>query len=213
MSQSDWDEQFDLFAINNFHERENAEGTGYDVSLEVKRITSGTTIANRPYVIRPKSYSEENPTMTIDMTDATLKPKQNCSISCSSMSYTYTFNGIYDATTLRTDASLMDYAMSGGSIMLAGVNATLSPQRWYLHVTPRDGYEEGGTSSSFAAIGRSISIDVTGNTEVTGIEDIHVVNTPSDGGGIYDLTGRKLAKEPAKGMYIKNNRVVFKLKD
>ena len=76
MSQSDWDEQFDLFAINNFHERENAEGTGYDVSLEVKRITSGTTIANRPYVIRPKSYSEENPTMTIDMTDATLKPKQ-----------------------------------------------------------------------------------------------------------------------------------------
>ena len=120
MSQSDWDEQFDLFAINNFHERENAEGTGYDVSLEVKRITSGTTIANRPYVIRPKSYSEENPTMTIDMTD---------------------------------------------------------------------------------------------DTEVTGIEDIHVVNTPSDGCGIYDLTGRKLAKEPAKGMYIKNNRVVFKLKD
>ncbi|MDD6895083.1 MAG: hypothetical protein PUD51_04390, partial [Prevotellaceae bacterium] len=48
--------------------------------------------------------------------------------------------------------------------------------------------------------------------ETTGVECITVADEASHTDVIFDLQGRKLSK-PAKGMYIKNNRVVFKLKN
>lgn len=194
------DGELNLYAINNFHERENAEG-GYDVTLEVKKVTAGNTMANRPYVFKPQNYSDENKTVTLNLGETTLQPRQNSSISCCSMSYTYTFNGTYDAKTL---SSASDYAMYQGEIRKVSDNVTISPQRWYLTVTDRDGYETGGGSSANAKA-MAFSIYENGEGEATAIEDIRVVNDlPSAAAGIYDLQGRKLSKEPVKGMYIKN---------
>lgn len=194
------DGELNLYAINNFHERENAEG-GYDVTLEVKKVTAGNTMANRPYVFKPQNYSDENKTVTLNLGETTLQPRQNSSISCCSMSYTYTFNGTYDAKTL---SSASDYAMYQGEIRKVSDNVTISPQRWYLTVTDRDGYETGGGSSANAKA-MAFSIYENGEGEATAIEDIRVVNVfPSSAAGIYDLQGRKLSKEPVKGMYIKN---------
>ena len=194
------DGELNLYAINNFHERENAEG-GYDVTLEVKKVTAGNTMANRPYVFKPKNYSGEDNTVTLNLGETTLQPRQNSSISCSSMSYTYTFNGTYDAKALN---SASDYAMYQGEIRKVSDNVTISPQRWYLTVTDRDGYETGGGSSANAKA-MAFSIYENGEGEATAIEDIRVVNDfPSSAAGIYDLQGRKLSKEPVKGMYIKN---------
>ena len=194
------DGKLNLYAINNFHERENAEG-GYDVTLEVKKVTAGNTMANRPYVFKPQNYSGEDNTVTLNLGETTLQPRQNSSISCSSMSYTYTFNGTYDAKALD---SASDYAMYQGEIRKVSDNVTISPQRWYLTVTDRDGYETGGGSSANAKA-MAFSIYENGEGEATAIEDIRVVNDfPSSAAGIYDLQGRKLSKEPVKGMYIKN---------
>lgn len=192
--------ELNLYAINNFHERENAEG-GYDVTLEVKKVTAGNTMANRPYVFKPQNYSGEDNTVTLNLGETTLQPRQNSSISCCSMSYTYTFNGTYDAKALN---SASDYAMYQGEIRKVSDNVTISPQRWYLTVTYRDGYETGGGSSANAKA-MAFSIYENGEGEATAIEDIRVVNDfPSSAAGIYDLQGRKLSKEPVKGMYIKN---------
>lgn len=194
------DGELNLYAINNFHERENAEG-GYDVTLEVKKVTAGNTMANRPYVFKPQNYSDENKTVTLNLGETTLQPRQNSSISCCSMSYTYTFNGTYDAKALN---SASDYAMYQGEIRKVSDNVTISPQRWYLTVTDRDGYETGGGSSANAKA-MAFTIYENGEGEATAIEDIRVVNDfPSSAAGIYDLQGRKLSKEPVKGMYIKN---------
>lgn len=194
------DGELNLYAINNFHERENAEG-GYDVTLEVKKVTAGNTMANRPYVFKPQNYSDEDNTVTLNLGETTLQPRQNSSISCCSMSYTYTFNGTYDAKALN---SASDYAMYQGEIRKVSDNVTISPQRWYLTVTDRDGYETGGGSSANAKA-MAFSIYENGEGEATAIEDIRVVNDfPSSAAGIYDLQGRKLSKEPVKGMYIKN---------
>ena len=194
------DGELNLYAINNFHERENAEG-GYDVTLEVKKVTAGNTMANRPYVFKPQNYSGEDNTVTLNLGETTLQPRQNSSISCCSMSYTYTFNGTYDAKALD---SASDYAMYQGEIRKVSDNVTISPQRWYLTVTDRDGYETGGGSSANAKA-MAFSIYENGEGEATAIEDIRVVNDfPSSAAGIYDLQGRKLSKEPVKGMYIKN---------
>lgn len=194
------DGKLNLYAINNFHERENAEG-GYDVTLEVKKVTAGNTMANRPYVFKPQNYSGEDNTVTLNLGETTLQPRQNSSISCCSMSYTYTFNGTYDAKALN---SASDYAMYQGEIRKVSDNVTISPQRWYLTVTDRDGYETGGGSSANAKA-MAFSIYENGEGEATAIEDIRVVNDfPSSAAGIYDLQGRKLSKEPVKGMYIKN---------
>ena len=196
------DGELNLYAINNFHERENAEG-GYDVTLEVKKVTAGNTMANRPYVFKPQNYSGEDNTVTLNLGETTLQPRQNSSISCCSMSYTYTFNGTYDAKALNSN-SASDYAMYQGEIRKVSDNVTISPQRWYLTVTDRDGYETGGGSSANAKA-MAFSIYENGEGEATAIEDKRVVNdVPSSAAGIYDLQGRKLSKEPVKGMYIKN---------
>lgn len=198
------DGELNLYAINNFHERENAEG-GYDVTLEVKKVTAGNTMANRPYVFKPQNYSDEDNTVTLNLGETTLQPRQNSSISCCSMSYTYTFNGTYDAKALNKALnSASDYAMYQGEIRKVSDNVTISPQRWYLTVTDRDGYVTGGGSSANAKA-MAFSIYENGEGEATAIEDIRVVNDfPSSAAGIYDLQGRKLSKEPVKGMYIKN---------
>ena len=52
----------------------------------------------------------------------------------------------------------------------------------------------------------SIAIQVVGESDVTGIEDIHVVTekVTSAREGIFDLQGRRLNSEPSEGAYIKN---------
>ena len=52
----------------------------------------------------------------------------------------------------------------------------------------------------------SIAIQVVGESDVTGIEDIHVATEKATSAreGIFDLQGRRLNSEPSEGAYIKN---------
>ena len=102
-----------------------------------------------------------------------------------------------------------DFVLNAGKLYKTSENTVLLPQRWYLSATDRT-----STPVEPATMLRSISINVIGDGEATGIEDIHV-NTESGADasgstGIYDLQGRKINSEPTKGMYIKNGKKYIK---
>ena len=198
---------YEMATINNFHEYEQEDGT-YNVVLEVKRVTKGGTIpALTPCLMRMKIVSAAEVEKTLTFENAEFSAAADKSIDCSSVTRYYQFSG-----TLNGKKGLIagtDFVLNAGKLNNTSENTVLPAQRWYLSATDRN-----STSVEPATMLRSISINVIGDGEATGIEDIHV-NTESGADasgstGIYDLQGRKINSEPTKGMYIKNGKKYIK---
>ena len=198
---------YEMATINNFHEYEQEDGT-YNVVLEVKRVTKGGTIpALTPCLMRMKTAPEAEVEKTLTFENAAFSAAADKSIDCSSVTRYYQFFGTLNGKTGLTAAT--DLVLNAGKLCKTSENTKLLPQRWYLSATDRT-----STPVEPATMLRSISINVIGDGEATGIEDIHV-NTESgadalSGTGIYDLQGRKINSEPTKGMYIKNGKKYIK---
>ena len=193
----------EMAVINNFHEYEQTDGS-YNVVLEVKRKTSGTIPALTPCVIRLKEAPREGfETVTMRFLNAMFSPAADKYIDCSSVTRSYKFSG----SLARIEKGILvdgrDFVLNKGKLYKANEQTVLLPQRWYLSAEDR-----AGSSTSSAAMLRSISINVIGDSDgdVTGIEDIHVVTekVTSVRDGIFDLQGRRLNSEPTNGIYIKN---------
>ena len=201
------DADYEMATINNFHEYEQEDGT-YNVVLEVKRVTKGGTIpALTPCLIRMKTAPEAEVEKTLTFENAAFSAAANKSIDCSSVTRYYQFSGTLTGKTGLTPAT--DFVLNAGKLYNTSKDTKLLPQRWYLSATDRP-----STPVEPATMLRSISINVIGDGEATGIEDIHV-NTESGADasgstGIYDLQGRKINSEPTKGMYIKNGKKYIK---
>ena len=205
---SQLDEDLEVAAINNFHEYEQTDGT-YNVVLEVKRVTKGGTIpALTPCLIRMKQTPDAaGQARTLHFADASFAPAAAKSIDCSSVTRYYQFTGTLEGkAAFNGDGS--EFVLNNGELWWAKSNTQLKPQRWYLTAIDRnaDGVQ--------AAQLTRIAIRVIGDGYATGIEDIHIV-TDGNGAagnrqGIYDLQGRKLDKEPASGIYIKNGKKCVK---
>ena len=198
---------YEMATINNFHEYEQEDGT-YNVVLEVKRVTKGGTIpALTPCLMRMKTAPAAKVEKTLTFENAAFSAAADKSIDCSSVTRYYQFSG-----TLNGKKGLIagtDFVLNAGKLNNTSENTVLPAQRWYLSATDRN-----STSVEPATMLRSISINVIGDGEATGIEDIHV-NTESGADasgntGIYDLQGRKINSEPTKGMYIKNGKKYIK---
>lgn len=198
---------YEMATINNFHEYEQEDGT-YNVVLEVKRVTKGGTIpALTPCLIRMKTAPAEEVEKTLTFENAAFSAATDKSIDCSSVTRYYQFTGSLSGKTGLTAAT--DFVLNAGKLYKTTESTVLLPQRWYLSATDRT-----STPVETASMLRSISINVIGDGEATGIEDIHV-NTESGADasgstGIYDLQGRKINSEPTKGMYIKNGKKYIK---
>ena len=201
------DADYEMATINNFHEYEQEDGT-YKVVLEVKRVTNGGTIpALTPCLMRMKTAPEAEVEKTLTFENAEFSAAADKSIDCSSVTRYYQFSG-----TLNGKKGLIagtDFVLNAGKLNNTSENTVLPAQRWYLSATDRN-----STPVEPATMLRSISINVIGDGEATGIEDIHV-NTESGADasgstGIYDLQGRKINSEPTKGMYIKNGKKYIK---
>ena len=201
------DADYEMATINNFHEYEQEDGT-YKVVLEVKRVTKGGTIpALTPCLMRMKTAPEAEVEKTLTFENAAFSAAADKSIDCSSVTRYYQFTGSLSGKTGLTADT--DFVLNAGKLYKTSENTVLLPQRWYLSATDRT-----STPVEPATMLRSISINVIGDGEATGIEDIHV-NTESgaaalSGTGIYDLQGRKINSEPTKGMYIKNGKKYIK---
>ena len=198
---------YEMATINNFHEYEQEDGT-YNVVLEVKRVTKGGTIpALTPCLMRMKTAPEAEVEKTLTFENAAFSAAADKSIDCSSVTRYYQFSGTLTGKTGLTPAT--DFVLDAGKLYKTTESTVLLPQRWYLSATDRT-----STPVETASMLRSISINVIGDGEATGIEDIHV-NTESGADasgstGIYDLQGRKINSEPTKGMYIKNGKKYIK---
>lgn len=198
-----------MASINNFHEYEKEDGSGYETVLEVKKATSGEFDANMPYVARTSGSDSGSKTITIS--NAKLHKAESKKYDCMSMTRNYDFIGIYTPQSGlgQDDASAVYVLNMDGGIQKISSSATLGAQRWYLTVSDRY-----GSNLPQESMSRSIRIDMVGEGATTGIEDIQVITTDETGGtlktGINDLQGRKLSKEPTHGIYIKNGKKYVK---
>ena len=198
---------YEMATINNFHEYEQENGK-YNVVLEVKRVTNGGTIpALTPCLMRMKTAPAAEVEKTLTFENAAFSAAADKSIDCFSVTRYYQFFGTLNGKTGLTPAT--DFVLNAGKLCKTSEITKLLPQRWYLSATDRT-----STPVEPASMLRSISINVIGDGEATGIEDIHV-NTESGADasgntGIYDLQGRKINSEPTKGMYIKNGKKYIK---
>ena len=193
-------DDMEMAVVNNFHEYEQEDGS-YNVVLEVKRKTSGIVPALTPCVIRMKTAPESATEKEIILTNVPFSAAEDKYIDCASVQRYYKFNGSLAGISAGNMVDGTDFVLNQGILYKANEETTLKPQRWFLSATDRP-----GGSSSQASMLRSISINVVGDGDVTGIEDIHVVTekvAPSRQ-GVFDLHGRRLNNVPARGIYIKN---------
>ena len=197
-------------SINNFHEYEKEDGSGYETVLEVKKATSGEFEANTPYLLRRNDSGSK----TVTINNAKLHKAESKTYYCMSMTRKYDFTGIYTPQSGlgQDELSVAVYALNKqGLIAPLNSSTELGAQRWYLTVSNRN-----GSNMSQALKSRSINIDEVGAGATTAIEGIQVItNNEADKtslNGIYDLQGRKLSKEPTQGIYIKNGKKYVKFK-
>lgn len=196
----------EMAVVNNFHEYEQEDGT-YNVVLEVKRKTSGTIPALTPCVMRMKTALTEAREKEIRLTNVPFSPAADNFIDCSSVERYYKFTGSLAGIEKYIFNEEKDFVLNQGTLYKANWETSLKAQRWYLSAEDR-----AVSSNASVASLRSIAIQVVGESDVTGIEDIHVVTEKATSAreGIFDLQGRRLNSEPAHGIYIKNGTKVIK---
>lgn len=198
---------YEVAEINMFHEYEQTDGTT-KVVLEVCRLRSGTLLPLTPYVIRLKNGADGSQPVFKGGVACELVPSATRYIDCASVKRYYKFTGILEPKNEFVDGE--DFVLGGGKISKAATNTKLSAQRWYLTAVDRNG----GSVQQGAAKLQSISIEVVGEGEATGIASVSVATDSADAvssrQGIYDLQGRRLNGVPASGVYIKDGRKYVK---
>lgn len=200
-------EEYEMATINNFHEFEQKDGK-YNIVLEVKPVTNGTTIpALTPCLIRMKQAPETAEAKTLQFTNVSFAAAADKKIDCASVTRYYQFLGTLNAKTGFDTTS--DFVINEGELWKAGSDTELNPQRWYLSASDRTGSE----LNPSVQLSR-IAIHVIGGDETTDIDGIYVKTDTEDVSstrqGIYDLQGRKLSEEPTSGIYIKDGKKYVK---
>lgn len=200
-------EEYEMATINNFHEFEQKDGK-YNIVLEVKPVTNGTTIpALTPCLIRMKQAPETAEAKTLQFTNVSFAAAADKKIDCASVTRYYQFLGTLNAKVGFDTTS--DFVINEGELWKAGSDTELNPQRWYLNASDRTGSE----LNPSVQLSR-IAIHVIGGDETTDIDGIYVKTDTEDVSssrqGIYDLQGRKLSEEPTSGIYIKDGKKYVK---
>lgn len=200
-------EEYEMATINNFHEFEQKDGK-YNIVLEVKPVTNGTTIpVLTPCLIRMKQAPETAEAKTLQFTNVSFAAAADKKIDCASVTRYYQFLGTLNAKTGFDTTS--DFVIDKGELWKAVSDTELNPQRWYLNASDRTGSE----LNPSVQLSR-IAIHVIGGDETTDIDGIYVKTDTEDVSssrqGIYDLQGRKLSEEPTSGIYIKDGKKYVK---
>ena len=205
-------DEYEMATINNFHEFEQKDGK-YNIVLEVKPVTNGTTIpALTPCLIRMKqapetAEAETTEAKTLQFTNVSFAAAADKKIDCASVTRYYQFLGTLNAKTGFDTTS--DFVINEGELWKTGSDTELNPQRWYLNASDRTGSE----LNPSVQLSR-IAIHVIGGDETTDIDGIYVKTDTEDVSssrqGIYDLQGRKLSVEPTSGIYIKDGKKYVK---
>lgn len=198
MNYEDWAEEFEVARLNNVNQYDDDnDGTVDRTVLEIIKLAEGSkTEANTPYMIKAKETGEK----TITVADATLYKTEETSHDVTSWETKFTFTGTYHTVTdMATNGY---YALAGGSLQQATSDAvTLSPMRWYLSVTDRNGNPQG--------LAKSISVVIDGG-ETTGISEVNTITTRSN--AIYSINGSYIGTDRSKltkGIYVSGGKKII----
>lgn len=192
---------FDFAEIFNVAPTEDTNGDGEingsdDNKLIVNKLKTGTTVPNKPYLIRPKQAG----TYTFASADNVLYPAEGNSYSCSTMTDEYTFKGLYASKGVVGNDQY--YMTINGVLDYSPTNTiTVKPNRWIMTVKSRNG-------SSSSANAKAMSLSVIGEDE--GTTAIELVDAVRNADVIYNLNGVKMdSKNLPAGIYIKNGKKVI----
>ena len=194
MTYADWQADFEVARLNDVHQwDDNDDGTIDRTELEVVKLKSGKTEANTPYLIRAKSTGEK----TITLTNTTLYKAEENSFDVSSWNTKFTFTGTYSGISGTEMFTNGYYAMGGGTLHQAASSANdLSPMRWYMTVTDRNGNPK--------SLGE-VKVMVFGD-DTDGISPTPALPGEEGEEAVFDLSGRRTDSPTKKGVYIKNGR-------
>ena len=183
-------------------------GTLDRVTLEFIRVTSGTLMPNRPYMVR----ATEAKGLSLAINDVAMQPAQEVEVECSTVDRKISIVGTYQGLTGVEMYNNHYYAMntSGGMqrVLTASTSTVLSPQRWYLKIANKDGSPI-PESEYLAATIRVLGVD---DEVVTGITDL-VADPNITSPALYDLEGRRhpVHHSLRPGIYVENGqRIVVK---
>lgn len=197
MSYEDWQADFDVAAINMFHQYDDDEDGVFDRTLlEVRHVKSGTLKANHPYLIRAKSTGSK----TITLHNAALYRAVENELTCSSTEIDYTFTGTY-AGVSGTDMFTNDYYSMGGGTLhrAASSDNNLVPFRWYLKMESRDG--------QIITPPASVRVKVFGDDDE--VESISTADMQAAPALIHSIDGRT-ARTGQKGVFIMNGKKILR---
>ncbi len=189
-----------VYYLNDNHAYFDENGALESMTMEVVPISSGTLIANTPYVIRATQTGQKD----FVAKDVVVYPAETKSVDCSSTSYLFTFTGTNDKIASSVLRSNGYYFFSGGGLKQIGSStASLGAQRWYLDITSRGTqYSPKPTEVKVVVFGEE---DIWG--EETGIDFVEEVVGNDD---MYDLSGRRITSPIQRGLYIQNGRKFIK---
>ena len=197
LNYEDWKDNFEVAFINGLRQFDkDDDGIIDETIMDVIKIKNGSLIPNTPYLIKAKKTGEK----TITVKNATLYKAERTSVSCSTMLAEYTFTGSYNWIHASTLIANEYYAMGSGSLIITDGNSNLNPYRWYMKIDSRSPMYNVSNGT------KTITINVVGEEETTGVEEIHIAYDKSS---VYDLNGRKVSESILKpGLYIKNGKKV-----
>lgn len=192
MEYSEWVADFDVARINDIHQFDDDDnGTIDRTELEVIKVTSGSIEANTPYLIRAKETGEK----TFTLANRTLYKAEEKSYTVSSWNTLFTFTGTYSGVTGSDMVGNAYYALGDGVLrQAASTDNALSPYRWYVAITDRNGAQKGVNE---------VKLKVWGE-DATGISPLSV-SPEGRKTAVYDLSGRRV-ENPTKGLYIVNGK-------
>lgn len=186
--------------LNDTHMYDDDEDGVWERStIEFLRLKSGTVKANTPYVVRALTTGLKH----LDLTDVELNKAENAAIDCSTTEQTFTFRGTYNGVSGANMVAGNYYAFTGGSLkQAASASASLSPQRWYMEITNRDGSPVQYLAPQIRTMVDGIFID--DEPLETGIETATAADTENR---VYTLDGRRIT-DLKPGFYVNNGHKV-----
>ena len=184
---------------------EEAYGSGA-VAKYLSDVTTGAEGATLHFTPEAEGGIEANKAyllyLTADVTEAktfsgvTLQPAGTCTTTVSASNGDYTFQGILKPTTLTTD-DRQYFLNSAGTNFVLPSNSTSAMKATRAYITV--------PAASGSAQGRQYSFDFNGTT--TGIDNVNISGL--EDGAWYTISGIRVNRPAAKGVYIHNGRKVI----
>lgn len=164
------------------------------VTLHFTPEEKGGIKANKAYLL----YLTDDVTEAKTFSGVTLEPAGTCTTTVKANNNdVYTFQGILKPTTLTTNGTQY-FLNSAGTYFVLPSNSTSAMKATRAYITV--------PTPSGSAQGRQYSFDFNGTT--TGIDNVNISGL-EDGSAWYTISGIRVNRPAAKGVYIHNGRKVI----